>query len=76
MRYKTNHCPRCNDETKHGVLGFIPSNIPEEGSSNRTWVKAEVCSGCGSMTVKSIDDEEYNKAVRRVREFYKEHDLD
>ena len=64
MRDCKNCRPKIDQPTEHVLIGFVPQAMFEDTSSE-LWLKATVCSRCGSLHAQDVSDREMDWAERR-----------
>lgn len=89
MSQETNHneddedieerdCRNCG-RTDHKLMGMVPHSVVVPGlghdMSTVSWVDAVMCLSCGSISVKTIDEEKIQETIDEIVDLYEEHEL-
>lgn len=71
-------CRNCG-RTDHKLMGKVPREIVSLGVDDElstvSWVDADMCLSCGSISVKNIPEEKIQETVDDIVDLYEEHEL-
>lgn len=74
METEIRNCPDCGI-TEFEMLGMIPINVAKEVDSRDKWIKAALCTDCGSVEKMEVTEEELEDAAGKIVEAMYDHEI-